>query len=142
MRLRSGLQYHITDESNESTQSMMLVVDESNDSDNSCSRSSFSGNNDSVQVLASNGFFGTNRAVQIFRASDAMVHSLLRRFRKLSVDFGARFLFFVKSLLNVTPTLLGIVGGVISIVHYLKSSHQMNLFVEIDGELFSLNKIE
>lgn len=132
MKLRSGYEYGNSEYSDSET--MMPVIDDFDDS-----------NNNSFQMIANTDSITPSPIVRVKnlfgRFVPAINGSSLNRVKNLFNRVVPAILYGFKSIVIITPTVLGVVGGLLSFFHHFKyNSDQVKLFVEIDGELFSLTK--
>lgn len=146
MRLRSGFRYG---ESSHAVELYRVVDDDFSDG----SEDDFSDGSEEFPIVGPVGNDGciqrfsvgriqVNRVTQIVASISSAFQTSIRCVRFLS----SRVCFFVidgfKILYHIAPTILGIVGGVVSIFQYCSPRNEpMHLYVEIDGELFAMNKV-
>lgn len=139
MKLRSGFRYG---DSSDAVQLYRVIDDDSSDDSEDGSIDGSSGNNRFVPELSSVCHIQGNRVVQIFTPISSFFQSHLTLVKIFIGRFGCFVVDCFKMVYQISPTILGIVGGVISLSQYWKPMHKpMQFFVEVDGELFVMNKV-
>lgn len=139
MKLRSGRIFGEEEDDFEEEQDNLSEIPEN-------SNGSIQNLRDSSPVLAIADSQLTTNLLILERSTNLSIRLLMRMHRfvtNLSVRFMKCFIRAGFKFIRSIPTLLGVIGGVLALLNlFNKGGKALNLsFVTIDGEMYSINKI-